>query len=241
MVFPSASSIARKVFDPPRSWLLRAWRRRNSFNASSPQSKASRSYCLPIGTSRQARPLMAGTVPRRPWRRKQAGRSAAADSQADPEPSGYLFLIVALARGPGSHPWRRARRSQQRSRSNPCPREPLPASAAPFLSFGCAETSGCSLRRLPWAWIPSILVHIESVRLIPAVVNELEGRCSLSSLQCRGWGDQMPGLKGETWGTKPPEADLRLAKSDIYKRLWCADSKGAGQFQRLLVYPDGSY
>src|ERR1035438_6194574 len=87
MVLLLASSIARNVFAPPSSWLLRAQRRKNSVSASSPQSNASRSCFLLIGSSCHAVTIM--TALATPERLPAVLRSAQADSPAEPEPASY--------------------------------------------------------------------------------------------------------------------------------------------------------
>src|ERR1017187_3442648 len=89
MVLLSASSIARNVFAPPSSWLLRAYRRKNSFSASSPQSNASRSCFLLIGSSCHAVTVMTALAMHE--RLPAVLRSAQADSPAGPEPLNYPF------------------------------------------------------------------------------------------------------------------------------------------------------
>src|SRR5579859_7090750 len=157
MVSLSESSIARKVLAPPRSWLLRACRRRNSFSASSPQSKASRLWRLETASSCHTAGFIAawGVF----WRQQSVLHSVPAGSPANPIPVSYPFRRASLVRLFQSRSWQHARHVAKRNRLNRYVAMPPHAEAESSLRGESVGTSGCYLQQLFLASRPPTCTH----------------------------------------------------------------------------------
>ena len=93
----SGREAATEVLAPPDAWFWRVYRRRYSVRAASPISNAPRSWCRPIGSSRQSG-NRATSERRGAARRPGAQPSARVDSPAAPAPAPHRARTTGCVR-----------------------------------------------------------------------------------------------------------------------------------------------